>query len=210
MDQIHNTREGAAARVPSLFLHSCCAPCSSYVLEYLCPHFQITVFYYNPNISASCEYYKRVEEQKRLIAAYNEEKKGYPIQIVEGTYEPSDFLRVIKGYEHIPEGGERCFRCFGLRLGETARLARDGGFDYFGTTLTISPLKNADKLNEIGGQLAVEYGIPWLPSDFKKKNGYQRSTVLSTEYQLYRQDYCGCAFSKAEREQAQKAAQGSN
>lgn len=208
MDQIHKTQGGEAARIPSLFLHSCCAPCSSYVLEYLCPHFQITVFYYNPNISASHEYYKRVEEQKRLIAAYNEEKKGLPIQIVEGTYEPAAFLEAVKGYEHVPEGGERCFRCFALRLEETARLARDGGFDYFGTTLTISPLKNADKLNEIGELLAVEYGIPWLPSDFKKKNGYQRSTALSAEYQLYRQDYCGCAFSKAEREQAKKVMLG--
>lgn len=186
-------------RVPTLFLHSCCAPCSSYVLEYLCPYFEIAVFYYNPNISASAEYRKRVEEQKRLIAAYNAEKKGYPIRIVEGDYEPAKFYEAVKGYEQCGEGSERCFRCFDLRLRETALRAKEQGFDYFGTTLTISPLKNAAKLNEIGLALSAEYGTAWLPSDFKKKNGYKRSVELSEQYELYRQDYCGCSFSKAER-----------
>ena len=192
--------DGLGERVPTLFLHSCCAPCSSYVLEYLCRYFRITVFYYNPNISASEEYRKRVEEQKRLIEAYNREKKGYPISVIEGDYEPKLFFDMAKGYEDCPEGGERCFRCFDLRLRETAKRAGAGGYDYFATTLTISPLKNAQKLNEIGQQLSGEYEINWLPSDFKKKNGYKRSIELSAEYELYRQDYCGCAYSKAERE----------
>ena len=146
------------------------------------------------------EYRKRVAEQKRLIAAYNEKQKGYPIQVVEGDYEPKLFFEMAKGYEDCPEGGERCFKCFDLRLRRTAEEAKAGGYDYFATTLTISPLKNADKINEIGEQLASEYGVSWLPSDFKKKNGYKRSIELSAEYDLYRQDYCGCAFSKAERE----------
>lgn len=181
---------------PRLFLHSCCAPCSSYCLEYLCTYFSITVFYYNPNISAQQEYLHRVEEQKRLIAAYNAEKRGYPIAIIEGDYEPGRFFEMARGYEHCPEGGERCARCFDLRLRETAKQAREGGYDYFATTLTISPLKNAQKINEIGQTLSAEYGISWLPSDFKKKNGYKRSIELSAEYELYRQNYCGCAFSK--------------
>lgn len=189
--------EGEAA-APSLLLHSCCAPCSSYVLEYLCPYFRITVFYYNPNISASEEYRRRVAEQKRLIAAYNREKKGYPISVIEGDYEPEKFFEMARGYENCPEGGERCFRCFDLRLRETAARAKAGGFAYFATTLTISPLKNAQKLNEIGGSLSAEYGVSWLPSDFKKKNGYKRSVELSAEYELYRQNYCGCAYSKAQ------------
>ena len=185
---------------PRLFLHSCCAPCSSYCLEYLCQYFAITVFYYNPNISASEEYRKRVEEQKRLVDAYNAEQKGYGIHVVEGDYNPADFFEIAKGYENCPEGGERCFRCFDLRLRRTAELAQADGYDYFATTLTISPLKNASKINEIGLDLALEYGVKWLPSDFKKKNGYRRSCELSAEYNLYRQDYCGCPFSKAEAE----------
>lgn len=190
----------AGANVPSLFLHSCCAPCSSYCLEYLCRYFKITVFYYNPNISSDTEYKKRVDEQKRLIKAYNSEKRGYPIEIIEGDYEPSRFFEIAKGYEDCREGGERCFRCFELRLRETAKRAKEGNYDYFATTLTISPLKNAVKINEIGEILSKEYDIAWLYSDFKKKNGYKRSVELSTEYELYRQDFCGCSFSKAERE----------
>ena len=185
-------------RTPALFLHSCCAPCSSYVMEYLCRYFQITVFYYNPNISSSQEYRKRAEEQKRLIAAYNEEGKGFRIEIMEGDYAPELFFGIAKGLEDCPEGGERCFRCYELRLRETARRAAQGGFDYFATTLTISPLKNARKINEIGQNLSVEYGVPWLPSDFKKKDGFKRSIELSAEYGLYRQNYCGCAYSKAQ------------
>lgn len=208
MNQVNYQKElekilsGLKSNAPTLFLHSCCAPCSSYCLEYLCKYFNITVFYYNPNISASQEYRKRVEEQKRLIAAYNQEKRGYPISMIEGDYEPTRFFDMAKGYEACPEGGERCFKCFELRLRRTAEAAVKGHFDYFATTLTISPLKNAAKINEIGQQLSGEYGINWLPSDFKKKNGYKRSVELSAEYGLYRQDYCGCAFSKAEREKS--------
>ena len=197
--ELDNIIQKLQGRVPRLFLHSCCAPCSSYVLEYLCPFFDITVFYYNPNISASAEYKKRVEEQKRLIAAYNAEGKGHPIKIVEGDYEPERFYEAVNGYEQCGEGSERCFRCFDLRLRETAIKAKEQGFDYFGTTLTISPLKNAAKLNEIGLELSWEFKMPWLPSDFKKKNGYKRSVELSVQYELYRQDFCGCSFSKAER-----------
>lgn len=200
---------------PTLFLHSCCAPCSSYVLEYLRQFFRITVFYYNPNITEAQEYRKRVAEQKRLIAAYNaysreakqaetgtgqEQNKGYLIDIVEGDYEPACFYEIAHGLEQCPEGGERCFACYALRLRETAKRARAGGYDYFTTTLTISPLKNAAKLNEIGEQFAKEYGTAWLPSDFKKKNGYKRSVELSKEYDLYRQDYCGCVYSRVQRE----------
>ncbi len=195
-----NLEQSGGEMVPRLFLHSCCAPCSSYVLEYLRTYFDITVFYYNPNISFEEEYGKRVEEQKRLIEAMNREGGGYLIRVEEGDYEPDCFYRMAKGLEECPEGGERCFRCFDLRLRETARRAAQGGFNYFATTLTISPLKNAAKLNEIGQALASEYQIPWLPSDFKKKNGYKRSIELSNIYGLYRQDYCGCAYSKAERE----------
>lgn len=187
-----------AGRIPMLFLHSCCAPCSSYVLEYLCRYFQITVFYYNPNISSSQEYGKRAEEQKRLIAAYNGEEKGYPIGIIEGDYAPEQFFELAKGLEDCPEGGERCLRCFELRLRETARRAAEGGYDYFATTLTISPLKNAQRINEIGRSLSAEFGVPWLPSDFKKKEGFKRSIELSAEYGLYRQNYCGCAYSRAQ------------
>ncbi len=187
-----------------LFLHSCCAPCSSYVLEYIRTYFRITVFYYNPNISFETEYQKRVAEQKRLINAYNAQETGYPIDIVEGDYEPQRFYDIAKGLEDCPEGGERCFLCYELRLRRTAELAKAGGYDYFCTTLSISPLKNAKKLNEIGERLADEYQVPWLASDFKKKNGYKRSIELSAEHQLYRQDYCGCVYSKEERERTKQ------
>lgn len=183
--------------VPRLLLHSCCAPCSSSVLEYLRRYFEITVFYYNPNISMEAEYQKRVEEQKRLIDVYNQlPDSGYPIAVIEGDYEPEVFYAAAKGLEQCPEGGERCFACYELRLGKTAALAKKQAYDYFATTLTISPLKNAAKLNEIGERLAERYQISWLPSDFKKKNGYKRSIELSAEYGLYRQNYCGCVYSK--------------
>jgi len=195
------------ARVPTLFLHSCCAPCSSYVLEYLCAFFQITVFYFNPNISDSAEYKKRVEEQKRLIGVYNQEQRGYPIAVLEGAYEPRCFFEATKGLETCPEGGERCFRCYELRLRETAKRAAESGSNYFATTLTISPLKNACKLNEIGQALSKEYGVPWLPSDFKKKDGYKRSIELSAQYGLYRQNYCGCVFSRREERGGQDEVQ---
>ena len=184
---------------PRLLLHSCCAPCSSYVLEYLRQYFEITVFYYNPNISMETEYRKRVAEQKRLIAACNEMVgSGYPIAVVEGDYEPEVFYAAAKGKEQCPEGGERCLACYELRLRKTAELAVQSGQDYFATTLTISPLKNAAKLNAIGERLAEEYRIPWLPCDFKKKNGYKRSIELSAEYGLYRQNYCGCVYSQTQ------------
>lgn len=200
LEKIIDTLGRDAAEPPRLLLHSCCAPCSSYCLEYLCTYFHITVFYFNPNISAEPEYRHRAAEQRRLIAAYNAKETGHPIEIAEGDYDPRRFADMARGYEHCPEGGERCFRCFELRLRETAQQAAAGRFDYFGTTLTISPLKNANKINEIGQALGVECGVRWLPSDFKKKDGYKRSIQLSAEYELYRQDYCGCAFSRAERE----------
>lgn len=188
-----------------LLLHSCCAPCSSYVLEYLRQYFKITVFYYNPNISMEPEYRKRVEEQKRLIAEYNAlEGKGYEIDVIEGDYELAAFYEIAKGLEQCPEGGERCFACYELRLLKTAILAQEEKYDYFTTTLTISPLKNAQKLNEIGECLSQKYNVPWLVSDFKKKNGYKRSIELSAEYDLYRQDYCGCIYSKQERERTKQ------
>lgn len=181
------------SRVPRLLLHSCCAPCSSYVLEYLSRYFSITVFYYNPNIYPPQEYGKRVQEQKRLVEAL---PVIHPLTLQEGTYEPDRFFDLARGYEQMPEGGERCLRCFRLRLEEAAKAARDGAYDYFTTTLTISPLKNAAKLNEIGEEAGALYGVKHLPSDFKKKNGYKRSIELSREYDLYRQNYCGCIYSQ--------------
>lgn len=183
-----------------LFLHSCCAPCSSYVLEYLSIYFRITIFYYNPNITFEEEYQRRVEEQKRLIDTLNQKKQGFEIDFVEGDYVPELFYEMAKGHERDKEGGERCFLCYELRLREAAILAKRGEYDYFTTTLSISPLKNAERLNEIGERLSKEYGIAYLVSDFKKKNGYKRSIELSKEYDLYRQDYCGCVYSKVERE----------
>ena len=186
-----------------LFLHSCCAPCSSYVLEYLRSFFRITVFYFNPNITEDVEYWHRVEEQKRLIGIMNEEaerepqmKPTYPIRVIEGAYQKQLFFDSIKGLEGCPEGGERCFVCYELRLRETALRAKEEGADYFTTTLTISPLKKAQKINEIGERIAKETGVAFLPSDFKNKHGYKRSVELSRKYGLYRQDYCGCVFSR--------------
>lgn len=186
---------GKEGKVPTLLLHSCCAPCSSYVLEYLSKYFKITVLYYNPNISPKEEYEARVREQKRLIG---EMDFTYPVSFLEGNYVPEDFYEMAKGHENDKEGGERCFLCYEMRLREAAEAAKKGDFDYFTTTLSISPLKNAQKLNEIGIRLAKEYGVAYLMSDFKKKNGYKRSVELSAEHHLYRQDYCGCVFSKRE------------
>ncbi|MGN0624426.1 MAG: epoxyqueuosine reductase QueH [Oscillospiraceae bacterium] len=184
-------------KVPSLLLHSCCAPCSSYVLEYLSQFFSITVFYYNPNIFPAEEYSKRVEEQKRLISQLPVKNK---ISFIEGSYDTGEFFDCVKGLEDVPEGGERCFACYRLRLERAAQKAKELGFDYFTTTLSISPYKNAAKLNEISAELSEIYGVKNLPSDFKKKEGYKRSIQLSQQYELYRQDYCGCVFSKRERE----------
>lgn len=190
-----------AGRVPRLFLHACCAPCSSYVLEYLSRFFSVTVFFYNPNISPKEEYEKRVSEIQRLIS---EMEFVHPVAFVEGEYKPEDFYEMARGLEDVPEGGERCFRCYRLRMEEAARLAEQGGYDYFTTTLSISPLKNAGKINEIGQELSQIYKVEHLPSDLKKKNGYKRSIELSHEYGLYRQNYCGCVFSKRESMEKQR------
>lgn len=186
------TQEG---RVPKLLLHVCCAPCSSYCLEYLSKYFDITVYFYNPNISIADEYNYRLSEEKRLVSLMPFE---HPVSVIEGEYLPKDYFYYVKGLENEPEGGKRCEKCFRLRLESSARYAKEHGFDYFTTTLTISPLKNAQLLNSIGVELAEKYGVPWLYSDFKKREGYKRSIVLSKEYDLYRQNYCGCVFSKRE------------
>ena len=184
---------------PSLLLHSCCAPCSSYVLEYLSSYFHITVFYYNPNIYPSEEYYKRIAEQKWLIDVLNAEQisNRLKINITEGNYDTEKYYDAIRGFENLREGGERCFKCYELRLREAASFAVKNHFVYFTTTLTLSPLKNSAKINEIGSKIAEEYGINYLFSDFKKREGYKRSIVLSHRYNLYRQNYCGCKFSQA-------------
>lgn len=185
-------------KVPKLLLHSCCAPCSSYVLEYLSKFFKITVFYYNPNIYPLEEYKKRLEEEKYLIRSM---KFKNEVNIIEGVYNSDKFFEMAKGLENLKEGGERCFKCYEMRLKETLKIAQDNGFDYLTTTLTISPFKNAQKLNEIGKKLSEGLSVKYLFSDFKKKEGYKRSIELSKEYNLYRQDYCGCVFSKKQREQ---------
>ncbi|MFA9380577.1 MAG: epoxyqueuosine reductase QueH [Acetanaerobacterium sp.] len=177
---------------PSLLLHACCAPCASYVLEYLSQYFRITLYYYNPNISSPEEYAKRVGEVNRLVTLL---PAARPVKLIEGEYDPERFLSLAKGLEGEREGGARCARCYELRLQSTAQLAREQGFDYFTTTLSISPYKNADKLNEIGERLAQQYGVKHLPCDFKKRGGFKRSVELSAQYGLYRQDYCGCVFS---------------
>ncbi len=182
----------SSGEVPKLLLHACCAPCSSYCLEYLSQYFEITVFCYNPNIYPAEEYGYRVAEIKRLI---EESEYKYPVKVLEADSEPSRFYEAVRGFEKEKEGRERCFICYGLRLEETAKKAKELGYDYFTTTLTISPLKNAEKINEIGEKLAEKYGVKHLPSDFKKKNGYKRSIELSKEHNLYRQNYCGCVYS---------------
>ena len=182
-------------KVPTLLLHSCCAPCSSYVIEYLSQYFHLTVFYYNPNISELEEYKKRVQEQKRLIREF---PVKYKVDFLEGIYDNENYCKNVSGIEDCKEGGQRCFVCYDMRLKETAKVAKEGGFDYFTTTLSISPLKNSAKLNEIGHNLELEYGVEYLLSDFKKKEGYKRSIELSKDYNLYRQNYCGCIFSKNE------------
>lgn len=185
-------------RVPSLLIHSCCAPCSSYVLEYLSQYFEITLFYYNPNIYPESEYTKRILEQQKLI---QDMKFRHPVSFVAGKYEKERFHAMAEGMENLKEGGARCMKCYELRLSEAARQAAAGGFDFFTTTLSISPMKNAQKLYEIGIRVGKEYGVEYLVSDFKKKNGYKRSIALSKEYGLYRQDYCGCEFSMRQGEE---------
>jgi len=182
----------------TLLIHSCCAPCSSYVLEYLSEFFKITVLYYNPNIFPKEEYEYRISEQQKLIDLL---PAKYPVNFIPTEYTPEDFHERIKGYETEKEGGERCTICYRLRLEEAAKKAAELGFDYFTTTLSISPLKDADRLNSIGTELGREYNVTYLVSDFKKKDGYKRSVQLSKQYGLYRQEYCGCIYSKLEREQ---------
>lgn len=198
LDQIieQNKKEG---RVPTLLLHSCCAPCSSYCLEYLSSYFRITDFYYNPNITEKAEYEHRTKELQRLI---REQPHRYEVGFKEGPYEPELFFETVKGYEQCPEGTERCSRCFQLRLKKACEAAVSENCEYVTTTLTISPMKDEEVLNQIGEQCVMavnrehDSSLKWLPSNFKKKGGYQRSTVLSNEYKLYRQNYCGCVFSK--------------
>ncbi len=185
-------------KTPRLLLHCCCAPCSSYCLEYLSPHFEITLFYYDPNISPENEFKKRAAELLRLSEVFPAKNK---IDVVIPEYAPAEFFDAVKGLETVPEGGERCFKCYELRLRRAAKYAKEHGYDYFCSTLSISPWKNAEKLNEIGGELETEYSVAHLPNDFKKKNGFKRSVELSEQYGLYRQDYCGCVFSKKEAEQ---------
>ena len=183
-------------RVPTLLLHTCCAPCSSAVLLRLADFFRITVFYYNPNIEPREEYEKRKEEQKRFLREF---KTTYPISFLDCDYEHEEFDKISMGLEREKEGGSRCFKCYRLRLRKTVQKAKELHFDYFGTSLTVSPYKNAGKINEIGEELALEYGVSFLYSDFKKHDGYRESIRMSKEYNLYRQDYCGCHFSLQER-----------
>ncbi|WP_036729382.1 epoxyqueuosine reductase QueH [Peptoniphilus mikwangii] len=178
---------------PRLLLHSCCGPCSSSVLERLGMYFKITVLYYNPNIDTKNEFYTRVVEQRSVIERLPSKNK---IELIVIDYDSSEYFDKIKGYEHEREGGYRCKLCFDLRIEEAAKFAKEKGFDYFTTTLSVSPYKNSQLLNKIGEEMAKKYGINYLYSDFKKKNGYRRSIELSKEYNLYRQDYCGCIFSK--------------
>lgn len=186
---------------PSLLLHSCCAPCSSYVLEYLSEYFNITVLYYNPNISSFEEFSKRAGEQKRLI---NEMSFKNPVKFKICEYSNEDFSQIEALRKNDREGGRACEKCYRLRLEKSALYAKENNFDYFTTTLSISPLKSSEKLNAIGKELAEVYGVKYLFSDFKKKNGFKRSTELSKQFGLYRQNYCGCFFSKKEAEIREK------
>lgn len=195
-------RISETGETPSLLLHACCAPCSSYCLEYLAEYFDITVLFYNPNLYPEAEYEKRADEERRLISEMNERlaESGKEIRLAVSDFDSREFYEKIKGLEDCREGGERCRKCFELRLERAAKYAKDHGFDFFTTTLTISPLKNAERLNDVGEKAAEKFGVRHLPSDFKKRGGYQRSIVLSGEYGLYRQDYCGCVFSLRERD----------
>lgn len=201
LDGLLQTLEGRTT-TSKLLLHSCCAPCSSYVLEYLSRYFEITVLYYNPNIYPESEFRYRAQEQERLI---QEMKLPNPVHFLSCPEEERVFYDAVRGLEHTGEGGKRCYECFRLRLEKTAELAKEKGFDFFTTTLSISPLKNAVWLNEIGETLSIAFGVPYLYADFKKKEGYKRSIELSARYGLYRQDYCGCVFSQQERKKEKKS-----
>lgn len=191
---------------PKLLLHSCCAPCSSAILEFLQEYFEITVYFFNPNITFQEEYMKRLEEQKEY-----HKKRGYQINVIEGRYNSEiDFFQSIKGLENEKEGGKRCHQCYRIRLEETAKKAKEDGYEYFTTVLSISPMKNAQWINEIGEEFEKEYRVKFLNGDFKKKSRYLRSIEISKEYELYRQDYCGCIFSKLEREKNEKEKRENN
>ena len=197
----------ASGRRPRLLLHACCAPCSSYVLEALNHCFDIDVYYYNPNIAPREEFDRRAAELQRLTAQLPHENA---LRVIVGDYDNAAYMTLCRGHEDDPEGGARCERCFRLRLAQTARLAAERGDDYFTTTLTISPLKDAQLINAIGMELSEDTGVPWLPCDFKKKNGYKRSIELSRQFDLYRQNFCGCAFSRRDAERReQKTEEGS-
>ncbi len=186
-----------SGKIPTLLIHSCCAPCSSYVLEYLTKYFNVTIFYYNPNIFPEDEYRNRKEEQQRFVEGIQWSNK---VTFVEGEYIPEDFYNIARGLETVPEGGERCYKCYLQRMEKAAIYAKENGYDYFTTTLSISPHKNATWINEIGEELSNSYNVNYLYADFKKKNGYKRSIELSKEYNLYRQEYCGCIYSKTKEE----------
>lgn len=183
--------------IPNLLLHSCCAPCSSHVIDTLSPYFNITILYYNPNIEPYDEYIKRKKEEKRFINQYPNINK---LNIIDCDYDNDKYHEIIKGLEQEKEGGARCIKCYYLRLEKTAQIAKENKYDYFATTLTVSPLKNSTKLNEIGEKLSKQLDIKYLYSDFKKKNGYKHSIELSKQYDLYRQDYCGCIYSYNQRQ----------
>lgn len=193
LDKLLEALEGT----PTLLLHSCCAPCSSYCIEYLSQFFRITLLYYNPNISPAEEFAKRSAELERLV---REMPVKNPVNVVIDHYDPTEFLDAVRGLESAPEGGERCFKCYRLRLERAAQYAAENKFDYFCSTLSISPRKNCERLNTIGEELSDIYAVRHLPNDFKKRNGFKRSVELSEQYGLYRQNYCGCAFSKAENQ----------
>lgn len=198
LKELNNSPEEGKAK---LLLHACCAPCSSTCMERVRDGLDTTVYFYNPNITNREEYDKRARELSRLIDIYNEDDSHGRIKYLEGNYDPMEFTQIAKGYEDCPERGDRCVRCFELRLKNAAKMAKNKGFDYFTTTLTLSPLKDVELLNKIGYETAKEVGgVKWLPSDFKKDDGYKRSIELSKQYDLYRQDYCGCIYSKLERE----------
>ena len=186
---------------PSLLLHSCCGPCSTSVLELLSDYFKVTLLYYNPNIYPSDEYYKRLEEQKKVLEKVN---GRFEIKFLEGRYDPAEYFDAVKGVEQLPEGSQRCFNCYELRLKEAAQFAKNLNMDYFATTLSVSPYKNAQIINELGEKIAQEYEVNHLPNDFKKKDGYKKSVELSKSWNIYRQDYCGCPFSKKEAEEREK------
>ena len=186
-----------SGKTPKLLLHACCAPCSSYVLEYLSNYFEITIYYYNPNIHPENEYIRRINELKKFLTEFKPKNK---VNLVEENYNTLEYFNQIKGLENLGERSKRCYKCYKLRMEKAAKYAKENNFDYFTTTLSISPYKKANWINEIGSMLEEKYNIKYLYADFKKKDGYKRSLILSKEYNLYRQDYCGCIYSKQERE----------